>query len=148
MAKNYFPTNLSFLRTRIKVSQDILANIIGKQRSIIGYYESGKSQPNIDTLLKLADYFGVSLHELITADLTGAIHRQGQPSVDPTLDTLPTPNHHLDYQGGEETPERLRYLQQLLVAKDQVIYSKESENVILKRLIKELDEKIHAPSGH
>lgn len=157
MAKNFLPQNLRYLRTKIGINQDELGEIIGKKRSIIGTYESGKSQPNIDTLLKLADFFKVSLNELITIDLTnigyGAPRKtyENPPENKVYTETSEPEENSLSAEQDEDylgNPfKKVKYLQQLIAAKDEVINSKESENQILKRLIKELDEKITVLRG-
>lgn len=47
--------------SQLKVSMDL--NI---SREAISYYENGQRCPNLEMLLKLSDYFGVSIHYLIT----------------------------------------------------------------------------------
>lgn len=44
-----------------KVKQQDLANLLHVSRSAIYKYQQGKAEPNIETLIKLADYFDVSL---------------------------------------------------------------------------------------
>ena len=52
--------NLLKIRTRKKMNQVNLATKIGVAQETISAYESGKSFPSIDTLLKLCDIFNVS----------------------------------------------------------------------------------------
>lgn len=47
--------------SQLKVSMDL--NI---SREAISYYENGQRCPNLEMLLKLSEYFGVSIHYLIT----------------------------------------------------------------------------------
>ena len=53
------------LRSQIKVSQQRLADEIGVSRSTIAMWESGKSQPDNDSLIKLAKFFNVSVDMLL-----------------------------------------------------------------------------------
>lgn len=47
--------------SQLKVSMDL--NI---SREAISYYENGQRCPNLEMLVKLSDYFDVSIHYLIT----------------------------------------------------------------------------------
>lgn len=47
-----------------KITQKQLADILGLSRSAIYKYQEGKAEPNIETLIKIADYFDVSLDYL------------------------------------------------------------------------------------
>lgn len=54
------------LRTKKDVSQDQCAEQLGvKNRATISNYERGKTEPNLDDLLKIADYFKVSVDWLL-----------------------------------------------------------------------------------
>ena len=47
--------------SQLKVAMDL--NI---SREAISYYENGQRSPNLDTLVRMSDYFNVSIHYLIT----------------------------------------------------------------------------------
>ena len=51
--------------TRGKVSQQEVANFIGKTRQTVGYYADGTAKPDIDTIGKIADFFEVSTDYLL-----------------------------------------------------------------------------------
>lgn len=57
--------NLKILRKQEKKSQDDLAKVINVARSTYNGYELGTSEPTIETLIKLADYYGVTLDYLV-----------------------------------------------------------------------------------
>lgn len=57
--------NLKRLRNKKKISQQRLAEINGMPRSTYADYEYGYAEPNIRTLIKLADFFGITVDELI-----------------------------------------------------------------------------------
>ncbi len=46
------------------LSQTELANKLGMPQTTYSNYENGKSKPNIDILIKFADFYGVSLDYL------------------------------------------------------------------------------------
>lgn len=60
-----FASRLKELRKAHKISQVSLAKVIGVTQQAISYYESGKDIPSLDVLLRLADFFDVSLDYLV-----------------------------------------------------------------------------------
>lgn len=57
--------NLKTLRTKKGISQQTLADAIGSSQQSINKYENHKIEPDIDTLIKIADYFETSVDYLI-----------------------------------------------------------------------------------
>lgn len=47
------------------LSQSALAKEVGISQQKISYYESGKHSPTIEDCIKLADYYGITLDELV-----------------------------------------------------------------------------------
>ncbi len=60
-----FAERLKSLREEKKVTQRIVATYLELTDTAYGFYEQGKNYPNMDVLIKLADYFGVSLDYLV-----------------------------------------------------------------------------------
>lgn len=56
--------NLKLLRTQNKLKQDVIASSLNIPRSTYQSYEYGVAEPDIKTLIKIADYFDVSLDYL------------------------------------------------------------------------------------
>lgn len=56
---------LKELRKNAKLNQKQVADILGLTVSAYGNYELGQREPNIESLCKLADYYGVSVDYLI-----------------------------------------------------------------------------------
>ena len=56
---------LKALRTGCNLTQYQIATQINLDRSTYTYYETGKTQPTIDTLIKLGKIFGVSIDFLL-----------------------------------------------------------------------------------
>lgn len=56
---------LRILRRKKNLSQKDLGNKLGLAESTIGMYEQGKRQPDYETLLKIADYFEVTVDYLL-----------------------------------------------------------------------------------
>lgn len=62
---NCFPQILRTLRKECGLSQEQLGQIIGVKRYSIYTYEKGKSCPDMEGLIALADYFQVSIDYLV-----------------------------------------------------------------------------------
>lgn len=63
-------TNLNYLRKSKKISQQKLADDMGIPRTTLGDYERGKTEPNIEMLIRLADYFEVTIDALVRNNLS------------------------------------------------------------------------------
>lgn len=57
--------NLKMLRQKHNISQQKLASIIGISQQSINKYENQNTEPDIDTLIKLAEYFNTSIDYLV-----------------------------------------------------------------------------------
>lgn len=60
-----FPQILKTLRQSRKVTQSKLAEALGYGCTSIANYESGRNEPDIDTLLKIANFFDVPVCSLL-----------------------------------------------------------------------------------
>ncbi len=63
--KSAFPDRLRTLMRENCVTQQELANSIDKSRPVVGSYANGIANPDLDTLVKIARYFGVSTDYLL-----------------------------------------------------------------------------------
>lgn len=68
--------NLTYLRKSKQLSQNTLACIVGISRTTYVGYEKGTSEPVAGVLMKLADYFEVTVDDLIRGDVDLPIFRQ------------------------------------------------------------------------
>ncbi len=64
-----FAENLKKFRKLAGLRQDDVAKVIGLDRSAYAYYESGKTEPSIENLKKIAHIFGVDMNALVGFDL-------------------------------------------------------------------------------
>lgn len=64
--------NLKYLRKKQKLSQQELSDIMKIPRTTLGDYERGKTEPNIETLIRFSNYYEIDLDRLLTNDL--ALH--------------------------------------------------------------------------
>ncbi len=80
-------SNIRYLRKQKGLTQDAFANEIGVTRSVIGAYEEGRAEPKIKTMQVMADYFGISMDQLIGVDLaeSAASHIRGSENDKPDL---------------------------------------------------------------
>lgn len=60
-----FQEQLYLLRKKQGLSQEELANIIGVSRQAVQKWESGAARPDLDNLMSLAQYFCISMDELV-----------------------------------------------------------------------------------
>lgn len=95
-AAMFFATNLRVLRKHRKRSQEEVAAALGIRRSTYSAYENAVSEPNMENLLKISQFYSVSLERLLTEDLS--LYSPAR------LDRLP-----LEY-GADPSGHRLRVL--------------------------------------
>lgn len=69
--------NLALLRKNANLTQRSLAEKIGVPKTNIGSYELGVTQPNLETLTKLADFFGCSIDYLLGHKTNGVVYVDG-----------------------------------------------------------------------
>lgn len=94
------------------MSQAEFASIFNLARASIGAYEEGRSEPKIDTIIQIAEYFKLSIDTLLKRELTvndllgygsfkaklDKAHNKDLPSkVPPTSQKLVKIEKHLDY---------------------------------------------------
>lgn len=65
---SYFSDTLLHLRRQAGLSQQTLADATGLSRSAVGMYETGKREPDIETLRLLSEFFGVDMNTLTSPE--------------------------------------------------------------------------------
>ena len=60
-----FPEKLKTLRLKNGLTQDELGEKLYLSRTSISYYEQGKFEPNIETIIAVADLFNITTDELL-----------------------------------------------------------------------------------
>lgn len=69
--KNFFPSNIRFLRSRLKMTQQELADKLCVTRSKLNALESGQTKtPSPDDFIRFSEFFQVSIDTLIRIDLS------------------------------------------------------------------------------
>lgn len=60
-----FPEKLKMLRLKNGLTQDELGEKLYLSRTSISYYERGKFEPNIETIIAVANLFNITTDELL-----------------------------------------------------------------------------------
>ncbi len=66
----FLHTNIRCLRKQLNLSQEELAGRVGLNRGNIASYEKGSAEPKICNLLRLANFFKISIIDLTQKDLS------------------------------------------------------------------------------
>ena len=65
----YLAQNLKYLREQKGLSQKDFSADMGLSRATVGNWETGERKPDIEMIIRLAEYFGVTLDDLVLRDL-------------------------------------------------------------------------------
>lgn len=66
----YISLNIKALRNGANFSQTKFGKLISKAKETIASYESGRVEPNIQSMIILSDYFQISIDDLIRSDIS------------------------------------------------------------------------------
>jgi transcriptional regulator with XRE-family HTH domain len=66
-----FPEKLQALRKERGMSQEDLAEAVGVSRQAVSKWESGQAYPEMDKLIALSDFFGISIDSLVKGNPDG-----------------------------------------------------------------------------
>ncbi|TCP26983.1 DNA-binding XRE family transcriptional regulator [Tenacibaculum skagerrakense] len=67
---SFFGRNIKKIRGVKGLSQKAFAELFDLKRATLGAYEEGRSEPRIETIIKIANYFSITIDSLLTSDLT------------------------------------------------------------------------------
>ena len=59
---------LKMIRKKLNLNQQKVAMDLNISREALSHYESGKREPSLAMLMKMSDYFNVSINYLITGE--------------------------------------------------------------------------------
>ncbi|HEX3935849.1 MAG TPA: helix-turn-helix transcriptional regulator [Puia sp.] len=92
---HYLGKNMRYLRKQLSKTQSEIASLIKKGQTTIGNWENGISEPNLDELLIISNFFEIPLDTLVKVDLaeTNTSHRPATP---------------IPYDHSPETPAQVR----------------------------------------
>jgi transcriptional regulator with XRE-family HTH domain len=67
---SFFGKNIKKIRVIKALSQQAFAELFSLKRATLGAYEEGRSEPKIDTIIKVANYFSISIDDFLTKEVT------------------------------------------------------------------------------
>ena len=67
---SFFGKNIKKIRVIKGLSQQAFAELFSLKRATLGAYEEGRSEPKIDTIIKVANYFSISIDDFLTKEVT------------------------------------------------------------------------------
>jgi len=67
---SFFGKNIRKIRSVKTLSQQAFAELFDLKRGTLGAYEEGRSEPKIETIIKIANYFSIPIDDLLTRELT------------------------------------------------------------------------------
>jgi len=67
---SFFGKNIRKIRIAKKMTQTEFAKLFELKRTALGSYEEGRAEAKVDTVIKVADYFKLSLDQLLRKELT------------------------------------------------------------------------------
>jgi len=91
--------NIKYLRRMNGLTQEQFARKIGIKRSLLGAYEEGRANPNLDNLMNIAKIFGTTVDNLLKNDIRRLRESQGVP--------IPQAAPHLQAKAEPEAPKPL-----------------------------------------
>ena len=91
--------NIKYLRRMNGLTQEQFARKIGIKRSLLGAYEEGRANPNLDHLMNIAKIFGTTVDNLLKNDSRRLRESQGVP--------IPQPAPHLQAKTEADVPKPL-----------------------------------------
>lgn len=67
---SFFGKNIKKIRSVRGLSQQAFADLFDLKRGTLGAYEEGRSEPKIETIIKIANYFSITIDDILTHELT------------------------------------------------------------------------------
>ncbi len=67
---SYIGKNIRKIRISKKLTQTEFAELFNLKRTAVGSYEEGRAEPKIETLIKISDYYKISLDLLLKKELS------------------------------------------------------------------------------
>ncbi len=67
---SFFGKNIKKIRGVKGLSQQAFAELFDLKRGTLGAYEEGRSEPKIETIIKIANHFSIQIDDLLTHELT------------------------------------------------------------------------------
>ena len=86
---NLFSRNLRFLRKKGNHNQEDISGLFNKRANTIGNWENQKSEPSLTELIRLGEYFHVSVQDLLHTDMAGELNSGFVKPIEQKFTTTP-----------------------------------------------------------
>lgn len=70
MSQSIFAKNILFLRKKRRLAQSEMPDKLGIKATTWSNYENDQTEPNVSTIIEISRFFGVTIDELLTVDLS------------------------------------------------------------------------------
>lgn len=122
--EKYFGTNIKLLRSKHNRTQEDIALQVSKGRTAVANWEKELAEPSISDIIALANYFDISIDDLLITDLskgnlnnndiTAEKPQKGNPKGNPSGNlNEPIQDYSLPKLQGGKLPQEIAQLQQL-----------------------------------
>jgi len=92
---NFLGKNIRHLRKQFAQTQSELADMMKKGQTTIGNWENGVSEPNVEELLLLSNYFATPIDLLVKVDLSLTNWEVGKAEKDGQKDGIKEYDHEI-----------------------------------------------------
>lgn len=115
-----FAQRLRILRKERALTQEGLAALLNIRRSIIGAYEEGRAEPSLTRIKEIAEFFSVSIDNLVLSNNGSKIHNNLRliPVVSQKAAAGYTPGH---IDTNADNPEQFIYVPQFQLDKKELL---------------------------
>lgn len=133
---NYFAKNLTYCRKIFGVTQAELAARLEKSQSTVAGWENKVSEPNVESLIKFSEIFGISIDHLIKTDLPG-----GQYITEEHVQKFKA-NYKDPGKRANENPVYVGFDEDLDNQKSNVNEDEPVKEWLMLKILKEMDQKL------
>ena len=102
---NFLGKNIRHLRKQFAQTQSELADMMKKGQTTIGNWENGVSEPNVEELLRLSNYFATPIDLLVKVDLSLTNWEVGKAAGNDTADGVKEYDHEAIADAVVKEPE-------------------------------------------
>jgi transcriptional regulator with XRE-family HTH domain len=133
---NYFAKNLTYCRKAFGITQAELGIKLTKSQSTVAGWENKVSEPNVESLLKFSEIFGISIDHLIKTDLLA-----GQYITEEHIQKFKDSNKGLGKSMNDD-PVFIGFDEDQDQSKNNVNEDEPVKEWIILKVLKEMDQKL------
>ena len=134
---NYFAKNLTYCRKIFGVTQAELATRLEKSQSTVAGWENRVSEPNVESLIKFSEIFGISIDHLIRTDLPG-----GQYITEEHIQKFKSNYKNPGKSPANDTPVYVGFDEDQDNQKNNVNEDEPVKEWLMMKILKEMDQKL------